>query len=195
MTIAGIDYSLRGPCICVYHGINSFTGEESDIFCFENCSFHYLTDVKKYANTFLGNIYGKLLSDVESDCGRYDSISAWALEIILKYDCEQVALEGYSFGSKGKVFHIAENTGVLKYKFFQNSIPVDIIPPTTIKKYATGKGNSDKTAMHESFKTETDRDLHKEITPLKKEVSNPVSDIVDSYYICKLFHQRINEIS
>ncbi len=191
--IAGIDYSLRGPSICVYHGINAFTGEESDIFSFENCSFFYLTDVKKYADNFLGNIHGKLLSDVESDLSRYDSISAWALDIILKYNCEQVALEGYSFGSKGKVFHIAENTGVLKYKFFQNSIPVDIIAPTTIKKYATGKGNADKTAMHESFKTETDRDLHDEITPLKKEVSNPVSDIVDSYYICKLFHERLRE--
>ena len=32
--------------------------------------------------------------------------------------CEQIAIEGYSMGSKGKVFHIAENTGVLKYKIY-----------------------------------------------------------------------------
>lgn len=192
MIIAGIDYSLRAPAMCIYHGIDSFTGEKNDTFSFENCSFFYLTDIKKYANDFIENIHGKLFSDVECDLSRYDSISEWALNLVLKYNCEQVALEGYSFGSKGKVFHIAENTGVLKYKFFQNSIPVDIIPPTTIKKYATGKGNSDKNDMHESFMAETDRNLHKIITPMKKEVSNPVSDIVDSYYICKLFYERIN---
>ena len=191
MSIAGIDYSLRGPAICIYHGVDAYTGEESNSFSFENCSFFYLTDVKKYATTFLGNIHGKLLSDVESDLSRYDSISSWALDVIMKYDCDQVALEGYSFGSKGKVFHIAENTGVLKYKFFQKSIPVDIIPPTTIKKFATGKGNADKVKMHESFMKETDKNLHEIITPLKKTISNPVSDIVDSYYICKMFYERL----
>tara|TARA_Y100000593_G_scaffold86585_1_gene165586 strand:- start:170 stop:751 length:582 start_codon:yes stop_codon:yes gene_type:complete len=191
MTIAGIDYSLRGPSICIYHGVDAFTGEKSDLFTFDNCSFFFLTDVKKYADTFLGNIHGKLISDVESDLSRYDSISEWALDIVKKYKCEQVALEGYSFGSKGKVFHIAENTGVLKYKFFQNSIPVDIIAPTSVKKFATGKGNADKTKMHESFVVETSRNLHEIITPMKKSVTSPVSDIVDSYYICKMFYERL----
>ena len=116
MAIAGIDYRLRGPSICVYHGVNSFTGEESEAFTFDDCSFFFLTDVKKYADNFLGNIHGKLISDVESDLSRYDSISDWALDIILKYNCEQVALEGYSFGSKGKVFHIAENTKLKMFK-------------------------------------------------------------------------------
>ena len=34
--------------------------------------------------------------------------------------CEQIAIEGYSMGSKGKVFNIAENTGVLKYKIYKD---------------------------------------------------------------------------
>jgi Holliday junction resolvasome RuvABC endonuclease subunit len=165
-----------------------------DYFSFENCSFHYLTDIKKYSRTFLENIHGEPFSIVESDLSRYDSISGWACDIILRYGCEQVALEGYSYGSKGKVFHIAENTGVLKYKLFQNSIPVDIIPPTTVKKFATGKGNSDKEMMHDSFMAETGKNLKKIITPLKKKASNPVSDIVDSYYICKAFYDKINSV-
>jgi len=192
MSIAGIDYSLRGPAICIFHDIDSYTGEKNTEFSFKNCSFYYLTDIKKYATTFMKNIHGTKFSEVECDSSRYNSISDWAVEILKKYKCDQVALEGYSFGSKGKVFHIAENTGVLKYRLFQESIPVDIIAPTSIKKFATGKGNSDKTAMHESFVKETFIDLHKTITPLKKEVSNPVSDIVDSYYICKMFYDRIN---
>ena len=32
----------------------------------------------------------------------------------------QVYLEGYSMGSRGRVFHIAENTGVLKQKNLQS---------------------------------------------------------------------------
>ena len=53
-------------------------------------------------------------------------------------------------------------------------------------------GPSARFAMHDSFVKETFVNLHKTITPLKKEVSNPVSDIVDSYYICKMFYDRIN---
>ncbi len=48
-------------------------------------------------------------------------------------------LEGYSFGSKGKVFHIAENTGILKYKIHNMGVPLEVIPPTTVKKFATGQ--------------------------------------------------------
>jgi len=48
MVIAGIDYSLRGPAICVFKG-------EGD-FDFKHCKFYFLTDTKKYANTFLKNI-------------------------------------------------------------------------------------------------------------------------------------------
>ena len=194
MSIAGIDYSLRGPAICIYHDVDSFTGKENNTFSFDNCSFYYLTDTKRYANIFLNNIHGKLFSEVESDCDRYDSISQWAVDTVLRYGCEQVALEGYSYGSKGRVFHIAENTGILKYKFFQNSIPVDIIPPTSVKKFATGKGNADKEMMHDAFHKETDKNLHKLITPLKGKVSNPVSDIVDSYYICKAFYERLKSV-
>tara|TARA_Y100001937_G_scaffold101483_1_gene139246 strand:- start:283 stop:873 length:591 start_codon:yes stop_codon:yes gene_type:complete len=193
MAIAGIDYSLRGPSICVFHDMDSYTGKEIQEFSFRNCSFFFLTDVKKYATTFMKNIHGRMVSEVECDSERYNSISDWAVEILDKYKCNQVALEGYSFGSKGKVFHIAENTGVLKYKLFQASIPVDIIAPTSVKKFATGKGNADKKGMHEAFKKETLIDLHKCMTPNKKEITSPVSDVVDSYYICKMFYNRLNE--
>ena len=70
-------------------------------------------------------------------------------------------------------------------------IPLEVVPPTTIKKFATGKGNADKTMMHKSFIEETGIDLKTTITPDKKEVDNPVSDIVDSYYICKNLHDTI----
>ena len=106
-----------------------------------------------------------------------------------------MAIEGYAYGAKGRVFHIAENTGVLKYKLFQANIPVEIISPSEVKKKATGKGNADKKAMHIAFMQETGYNLKTLITPDKKEVTNPVSDIVDSYYVCKALFGKLKEAS
>jgi len=183
MIIAGIDYSIRTPSICI------FAAKEKEAFTFNRCRFYFLTDTKKYADYFLKNIQGERAQDWDSDEERYKSIADWAIDKL--HGCDQIALEGYSFGSKGKVFHIAENTGILKYKIHNMGVPLEVIPPTTVKKFATGKGNSDKTAMHKSFIEETGIDLKNIITPDKKAVDNPVSDIVDSYYICKNLHDSI----
>ena len=187
MIIAGIDYSLRSPCVCVFAGL------ENETFTFDRCTFYFLTDTKKYATFFLKNIYGERFQDWNQDFQRYKSIADWTMDKVM--GCEQIALEGYSMGSKGKVFHIAENTGVLKYKIYNAGVPLEIIPPTSLKKFATGKGNSDKDAMHQKFMRDSGIDLKSRITPDKTKVGNPVSDIVDSYYICKFLHDKIIENS
>ena len=186
MIIAGIDYSMRSPSICV------FTGKEDVAFSFERCKFHFLTDTQKYAEFFLKNIYGSRFNDWNCEYQRYKSIADWAMDRL--EGCTHIALEGYSFGSKGKVFHIAENTGVLKYKIHNTGVPLEVIPPTTIKKFATGKGNADKIMMHRYFKSDTGIELKEEIIPDKGTVDNPVSDIVDSYYICKYLHDKVLEL-
>jgi hypothetical protein len=50
---------------------------------------------------------------------------------------------------------------------------------------ATGKGNADKESMFKSFLHETGVDLQQIITPSKTLLGSPVTDIVDSFYICK----------
>ena len=177
MSIAGIDYSLRCPAICI------FTGNGKKAFSFKDCLFFYLTDIQKYAKPFLKNINGDSSSSYSDECERYDSISSWACDKLV--GCDQVALEGYAYGAKGRVFHIAENTGILKYKIFQRGIPLDVITPSKVKKFATGKGNASKTDMYAAFLEEVGIDLHQIITPDKTDVSNPVTDIIDAYYICK----------
>ena len=102
-------------------------------------------------------------------------------------------MEDYAFAATGRVFHIAENTGVLKYKIYNSGVPLEVVPPTTVKKFATGKGNSDKDQMHQAFMIETGMDLKWKITPDKTNVGNPVSDIIDSYYICKYLYDKILE--
>jgi Holliday junction resolvasome RuvABC endonuclease subunit len=59
-----------------------------------------------------------------------------------------VAIEGYSFGSKGRaVFNIGELGGVVRLMLFREGIPFVEVPPSNIKMYATGKGNANKDAV------------------------------------------------
>jgi Holliday junction resolvasome RuvABC endonuclease subunit len=88
------------------------------------------------------------------------------------------------------VFHIAENTGVLKYKLWEEAYPVEIYAPTEVKKFATGKGNADKKSMYLSFRKETGIDINQLVSSDKNTISSPVTDIVDAYFICKLLHNN-----
>lgn len=185
MVIAGIDYSLCGPAVCLFRA--NATGK----FSYSGCSFYFLTDNKRQSEIRTLNIFGERLSDWDNDQHRYETIADWALDIVM--GCTHVALEGYAYSAHGKVFHIAENTGILKYKLYQLSVPVTIIQPTEIKKYATGKGNADKNAMYESWLNETGVDLKALLTPRRADSVSPVSDIVDSYYICKKMYESLPE--
>lgn len=181
MLIAGIDYSLNGPAICVFDGNNNFV--------FEKCEFYFLTSTKKYATTFFSNIHGKVFDDYGEECERYDSISDWVMQIIM--GCDQIGLEDYAYHAQGRVFNIAENTGILKYKCYDASIPIEVFSPSQVKKLATGKGNADKNQMYQSFVEETGVPLQSVISPNKKEIGNPISDIVDSFYVCKSLYYLI----
>jgi len=137
------------------------------------------------------NIYGERMSDWNSDEERYETIADWAQDIVM--GCSSVALEGYAFSASGRVFNIAENTGILKYKLYRLGIPVTVVPPTEVKKFATGKGNADKNQMYEAFVAETGCHLKMLLTPKRADSVSPVSDIVDSYYICKHMYEAIRK--
>lgn len=185
MTIAGIDYSMTSPAICFY-------SEESGQFKFENCEVYYLTQTKKYELNYK-NIVGSYF-EFSNQMDRYDMISSYFLDRIYERDVEKVFIEDYSLGSKGKVFHIAENTGVLKYRFWNLGIAYETIPPTVIKKFATGKGNADKQKMQDVFESENSIRIKDELNMTKKQW-NPSSDIIDSYYICKYGYDKLTNES
>jgi len=185
MVIAGIDYSLCGPAVCLFK--SNATGK----FSYSGCSFYFLTDNKRQSEVRSMNVFGERLTDWNSDEHRYETIADWAVDIVM--GCSHIALEGYAYSASGKVFQIAENTGILKYKLYELSIPVTIIPPTEVKKFATGKGNADKNAMYAAWSHETGVGLKTLLTPKRQECVSPVSDIVDSYYICKRLYESLPE--
>lgn len=179
--IAGIDYSMTSPAICI-HNVNTE-------FKFETCEVFFMTQQKKYEIDH-NNIHSKLLEYADT-MERYDRISSYFIDKILDYDVQSVYIEDYSLGSKGKVFHIAENAGILKYRLWLLGINFVCIPPTVIKKFATGKGNSDKQKMQDAFETESSIRLKSELSMTEKQW-NPSSDIIDAYWICKYgYNQKV----
>src|SRR6056300_72471 len=179
-TIIGIDYSLTSPAICV-----------TKDFIFENSQFYYLTNKKKYIGPMSKNIFGFEHQEYNTPIHRFSQISDWAFDTIKEtiHTPQKVFIEGYSFGSKGQaVFQIAENCGILKYRLQEMDIDYDTIVPSVVKKGATGKGNADKDLMYESFSKETNTNL-KKIFDVEK-IGNPVSDIVDSFYIAKVGYEN-----
>lgn len=146
---------------------------------FSKCKTFYYTTEKKHARVLDHGIYGMMGIPYESEQERFDNISDWAMAILNKFGIKTVCLEGYSMGSKGKVFNIAENTGLLKYKMWQAGIEVCTPAPTSVKKHFCGKGNAKKGDMHDAFVMQTGVDVA-ELVGKSKDTS-PVSDIVDSY--------------
>jgi Holliday junction resolvasome RuvABC endonuclease subunit len=166
---------MTSPALCVY---NTESGE----FSFDNCTFYFLTQSKKY-EIDTENIHG-MLFEYGDEMQRYDIISSYFLDRIMENEVDKVYMEDYSMGSKGRVFHIAENTGVLKYRMWSFGIPFQTIPPTVIKKFASGKGNANKERMQEVFEEQNEMKL-KQLFNMTDKQWNPSSDLIDAYYICK----------
>tara|TARA_Y100000296_G_scaffold77941_1_gene100044 strand:- start:1592 stop:2176 length:585 start_codon:yes stop_codon:yes gene_type:complete len=183
--IAGIDYSLTSPAICVYKD------ENGGHFDFDRCVVYYLSNNEKQqqlaTGSGLANLRAEPYPEWQSEEERHEKLATWAYNIV--QGCEEVFLEGYAFATSAQagVRSIAENTGLLKHKMWKNKIIFKTYPPTVIKKFATGKGNANKEVMYDAFKSEllTPTDLKERLTPKAKKITNPISDIVDSYFIAK----------
>lgn len=182
MTVIGIDYSLTCPCVCV-----------SNNKIFADNYFYYLHDNKKYTGQAL-NILGDQHDDYLTEQERYENIASWVLSILAPFDrrTTEILIEDYSFGSKGRVFNLAENCGIMKYLLYKNHYKFSTIAPTVIKKYATGKGNANKQAMYDAFYEFTQLDLIDIFGGKNRRLDSPVTDIVDSYYIACYMHDTLN---
>ncbi len=179
-TIIGIDYSMNSPGVCIFakgsvilHGFhNDWKGKREYQFDGNDIDFFVSIDT---------NIY-----EYKTETERFDLLATKVVSKILKFEYPLVYLEDYSMGSKGMIFNMAENTAALKIKLYNKGIQVVTVAPTTIKKFATGKGTAKKEQMHEAFVTKTGVNLHEVLSgPRKKKLGNPVTDLIDAYWIAE----------
>lgn len=182
--IAGIDWSMTSPAITI--GPENPTGF-SDLLL-----FGYRKEKKQFSN--LSNVFlSEYPEQYSCNAERFDSLSNWAIDILDRYRVTDVYMEGYSYGSKGNLCEIGENTGLLKYKLWKSGMDLEIFAPSEIKKFATGKGNANKDLMMQSFEGTTGIDI---ITGLgstrKKDIPAPCTDLVDSYWIYRIGIDRLN---
>ena len=210
--VVGIDYSVSCPAMCICL---------SKEFSFENCKFTYTTDSnnwnrKEYLD---GQIIGHsaLDPDMYADIDRLSHLSDLFMDDIMDHidDGERlnVGLEDYAFAGNGKITLLAENMGILKLKLRDEHHVFHSYSPATIKKFAresfpvelqrmeNGKLLiMDKQKMYEAFCYDTrvnlleifglDSLLTKSGTPRR---SNPITDIVDAYFIAKYHNKIINK--
>ena len=191
MWYAGIDYSMTSPAMCMYHATDDkyrwyyMSTTKSKLKESHNLQ-SALIDVPKSVQQDL------LEGSIDASMSRYNQISDYFMRTLDVLQPKMVFIEGYSLGSVGKVFSIAENTAILKQKLYDNGHFVSVFPPTVVKKFATGKGNASKTIMREQFlkphkalKTllveQRVKDLHK----VTHYVDSPMSDLIDAYFICR----------
>ena len=172
-TIIGIDYSLTSPAVCI-----------------DGKKYYYLTNKKKWLGKISEDIIGYEHKEWTDPIQRFKNISDFVFDVINQTYLPRIFIEGYSFGSKGQgLFQIAENCGILKYRLQEENLPYSTVVPSVVKKGATGKGNADKDMMYEAFVKETKIDLKKLFDTEK--VGNPISDIVDSYFIQKVGNDNL----
>lgn len=179
--IVAIDYSISCPAICV----GSFESED-----FNDCEFFFHYDggskpsKKKLAKLEEDklNIKASFAPLYTHEMERYNNIASWVHKVAIKdRTVDSVWVEGYSMGSKGNVTAICENGGILKHSLWQGGIPYNMIAPSSIKKFFSGKGNANKTIMYDAFLERTGIDIAA-LYELKPD-ENPISDIVDAYAI------------
>lgn len=181
MIVAGVDYSMSSPSICVYD-------TESGDLSHQNCFYFYkqvvpsIKEMNRICQLDLVNIFPGYQSKFEDEFTKVFCLADWGYSIIREMKVELVALEGYAFGASGRVFNIAEATGLFKMFLRLNKIPLLTFAPSQIKKVFSGKGNSNKNAMIKFYNDKYSVNMW-DIFGVEEKDETPIADLIDSHAI------------
>jgi len=124
--------------------------------------------------------HGIIKSNPEDDMiQRARFIADQLVTIALKHKPKKIALEGLAFGSKGDAtrdlgglfFLIVDS---LRHRF---GFEISVIPPTTLKKFATGNGRAKKQEMYSALPEQA-------ILEMQYLKTKGMYDVTDAYWIC-----------
>jgi Holliday junction resolvasome RuvABC endonuclease subunit len=174
MKLVGIDPSINGTGLC------KFTLDDN----FKIIKYDYLgfSTVKKHESN---NIVCFRKKDFKNDIDQNIFITEHVENFIDGVD--YISMEDYAFAATGRVFDIAEFVGGLKLMIYNKGIPLRMIEPTVVKKFATNHGNCDKISMEDEYMKHDTLKLDKDLPQYK----SPKADIIDAYYITDLLRLEI----
>lgn len=118
---------------------------------------------------------------------RYHTFIESIKNILIRHEVAVVFVEGYSFASVFQSHQLFEIGALLRDACYVMDVPIIKIPPTTVKKFVTGKGNSKKDVMRLG--------VYK-----KWKVEFETNDEVDAYAIARvgeglLFSEKLKTVS
>lgn len=145
--IAGLDWSMSSPGLCI-------TGADGTIYLYGQSGKKKDVGVYNISENGYNLIFTvELLEKHDNNAQRFKRATNRFLNHIKTHNCTDINLEGYAMGSGrgGMTFTIGESTGFLKSALYDAGLKVNIVAPTSLKKFATGKGNANKDKMYEAF--------------------------------------------
>jgi len=71
-------------------------------------------------------------------------IDTSVFEAIEEYKVKAVAIEGYSYMSRWRAHDLGEVGGIIRLGLYRRKIDFEVVPPPTLKKFVSGKGNANK---------------------------------------------------
>jgi len=116
------------------------------------------------------------------------------LELLINtYSPDIIAIEGLPFGMRGNVTRDLAGLQFVIIAHIQavNNKCVEIIPPTSVKKFATGSGKAKKNEMIEALPNH----VLESFLELGVKKTTGLSDVCDGYFILKTALRNIKDIN
>lgn len=156
--IIGIDQSITSTGVCII-------GKDFD-----------------YGPKFVRITSEKNSTDPMDPYVRVKSICNALADIIDFHSCEDVAIEGLAYSASGDATRLLAGLQFcIMSMLIDKGCSVIIVPPTELKKFASGKGNANKDVMVDSLPD----DIKMELLSIKK--SDGRYDLTDAYFLANFY--------
>ena len=102
----------------------------------------------------------------------------------------EIRIEGFSFGSKGQsMLDLVLFQGILRYELINGGYNVIFVPPKSLKKLFSGKGNASKDEMVNTFinldiNCSNVQKMQNIIQQDTRKTYKPYEDLVDAFALC-----------
>lgn len=144
---AGLDMAINHAALVVLN-------DKTDLV-----DVRFFTNKKTYAKKYGQSLLAEL--DTEDahlfDVNRLNEIKqvlqVWMDLLLTSYMPCYVGLEDYALGMSRKAHQMGEVGGVARLALWESTIPFRLHDPSSVKIFATGKGNADKEEMKASYAT------------------------------------------